>query len=142
MASAQQGDTVQVHYTGRLDDGTIFDSSIEREPIEFTIGQRQLIPGFERAVVGLSPGDSTEVTIESEEAYGPYREEMVVEVGKDQLPPDLPASVGQQLEMRQPNGESIAVRISNVSDASVTLDANHPLAGKDLTFDLQLVAIV
>ncbi len=139
-AQAKDGDTVKVHYTGKLEDGTVFDSSIEREPLQFTIGEGQLIPGFEQAVVGMSPGESKTVEIPADEAY-PYREEMVLVVDRDQLPEDLQPEVGQQLQMRQPDGQTILVKVIDVSELSVTLDANHPLAGKDLTFDIQLVEI-
>jgi peptidylprolyl isomerase len=142
MPLAKQGDTVKVHYTGKLEDGTVFDSSTEREPIEFTIGRLQLIPGFERAVVGMNPGDTKEVKIGQDEAYGPHREEMVAVVARENLPEDVPPSVGQRLEVQQPDGQVIPAWIAAVSDSAITLDANHPLAGKDLTFELQLVEIV
>ena len=140
-AQAKDGDTVKVHYTGKLEDGTVFDTSIERDPLQFTIGEGQLIPGFEQAVVGMSPGESKTVEIPADEAYGPYREEMVLVVDRDQLPPDLQPEVGQQLQMRQEDGQIILVTVIDVSESSVTLDANHPLAGQDLTFDIQLVEI-
>ena len=142
MAEAKQGDTVHVHYTGKLDDGTVFDSSIDREPLEFTLGQGQVIPGFEEAVEGMNPGESKTATIAAAQAYGTHREEMVVSVNRSELPPHLDLAVGQQLEIRQPQGDSIVVRVSEVSESTVTLDANHPLAGEDLTFEIQLVEIV
>jgi len=142
VAEAKQGDTVHVHYTGKLDDGTVFDSSIDREPLEFTLGQGQVIPGFEEAVEGMNPGESKTATIAAAQAYGTHREEMVVSVNRSELPPHLDLAVGQQLEIRQPQGDSIVVRVSEVSESTVTLDANHPLAGEDLTFEIQLVEIV
>lgn len=141
MVQAKPGDTVKIHYTGRLDDGTVFDSSANREPLEFTINEGQVIPGFEQAVVGMSPGESKTEKIPMDRAYGPHREEMVLEVSREQIPPDLQPEVGQQLQIQQPNGQPVAVFVTDVTDAKVTLDANHPLAGEDLTFDIQLVEI-
>lgn len=141
MAQAKIGDTVQVHYTGKLEDGTIFDSSIDHDPLEFTLGQGQIIPGFEQAVVGMAPGDAKTQVIPSTQAYGPYREDMVVEISRSQMPPELEPEVGQQLEVAQGPGQIIPVVVTQVSEATVTLDANHPLAGENLVFDIQLVAI-
>lgn len=142
MTQAQPGDTVQVHYTGKLADGTPFDSSLQRDPLQFTLGQGEIIPGFEQAVVGMAPGESKTETIPSDQAYGPHRSEMVLEVAREQLPNDLQPEVGQQLQMRQQDGTAVPVVVSDISESQVTLDANHPLAGKDLTFDITLVAIV
>jgi|SRR5919199_474602 peptidylprolyl isomerase len=142
MVQAKPGDTVKIHYTGKLDDGTVFDSSVNREPLEFTIDGGQVIPGFEKAVMGMSPGDSKTEKIPMDQAYGPYRQEMVIEVSRQQLPPDLQPEVGLQLQVQQPNGQAVPVFVTEVTDATVTLDANHPLAGEDLTFDIQLVEIV
>jgi peptidylprolyl isomerase len=142
MSLAKQGDTVKVHYTGKLEDGTVFDSSAERGPVEFTIGQRQFIPGFERAIVGMNPGDTKKVAVGADQAYGPHRDEMVVVVAREKLPQGVPPTIGQQLQIQQPDGQTIPARIAEVSESEITLDANHPLAGKDLTFYLQLVAIV
>ncbi len=141
MAQAKSGDTVRVHYTGRLEDGSVFDSSEGREPLEFVLGAQQVIPGFEEAVDGLSPGEERSVSIPADRAYGPRREEMVLTVGRDQFPDEIQPEVGQQLQMSQ-DGQVAIVTITGVSDADVTLDANHPLAGKDLMFDVQLVEIV
>jgi peptidylprolyl isomerase len=141
MVQAKPGDTVKIHYTGRLDDGTVFDSSANREPLEFTLNSGQVIPGFDQAVVGMSIGDSKTETIPMDQAYGPHREEMVLEVSREQLPPELNPEVGQQLQIQQPNGQSVPVFIADVTDATVILDANHPLAGEDLIFDIQLVEI-
>lgn len=138
MSQVKNGDTVKVHYTGTLADGTVFDSSLEREPLEFTLGEGQLIPGFEKTVLGMSAGESRTVTIPAEEAYGPYREEMVLEVPRTQLPPDMQPQVGMQLQVGEEQGEGMVVQITQVSDTNITLDANHPLAGKDLTFNIQL----
>lgn len=141
MAQAQHGDTVKVHYTGKLDDGTVFDSSVDREPLEFTIGEGSIIPGFEQAVVGMSKGESKTETIPTENAYGPYVEEMVVTIDRQQMPAEIEPEVGQQLHIQQPDGQLVPVMVTDVSNSTVTLDANHPLAGEDLTFDIQLVEI-
>lgn len=141
MAPARDGDTVKVHYTGKLADGTVFDSSKERDPLEFTIGEGRIISGFEQAVVGMSPGDSKTADVSPEEAYGPHRKEMVLVVERKELPEDLEPEVGQQLQLRQDDGRAVIVTITQASEANVTLDANHPLAGKDLTFDIELVEI-
>ena len=141
MAQAKQGDKVKVHYTGKLDDGTVFDSSKEREPLEFAIGDKKVIPGFEEAVIGMNVGDKKTVKFETEKAYGPYRKELVMVVEKKQLPQDMKPEVGQQLQIKQEKNPPIIVTITKVSDNDVTLDANHPLAGKDLTFEVELVEI-
>jgi len=139
---AKDGDTVKVHYTGTLDDGTTFDSSLEREPLEFTLGAGQVIPGFEEAVIGMQVGQSKTVTIPSEEAYGPYTEERVMVVERDQLPEDLEPEVGQRLQTQGADGRIIVVVVTEVTETTITVDANHPLAGKDLTFEIELVEIV
>jgi peptidylprolyl isomerase len=141
MGQAKEGDTVKVHYTGKLDDGTVFDSSAEREPLEFTIGEGMVIPGFEEAVVGMNPGESKTATIVSDEAYGDHRPDMVIEVTRSQFPANIEPVVGQQLQLRQSDGQTFVVRVIEVDEDSVILDANHPLAGEDLTFDIQLVEI-
>lgn len=140
MAQAKSGDLVKVHYTGRLDDGSVFDSSKGREPLEFTLGGGQVIPGFDEAVTGMNPGDEKTITIPSDQAYGPRRDEMTVVVDPSQFPDNIQPEVGQQLQMSQ-NGQVAVVTVTDVSDEAVTLDANHPLAGRDLTFDLELVEI-
>lgn len=142
MTSAQHGDTVQVHYTGRLADDTIFDTSRDREPLEFTIGAGQLIAGFEQAVIGLQPGESRTASIPADEAYGEHDPDMVLEVARDQLPDGMDPSVGEQYQLRQQDGDTIVVTVTEATPDSVTLDANHPLAGQDLTFEIELVEIV
>ncbi|RKY86580.1 peptidylprolyl isomerase [candidate division KSB1 bacterium] len=142
MRQAQNGDTVKVHYTGKLDDGTVFDTSLDREPLEFTIGSGQVIPGFEQAIVGMNPGESKIAKVTAEEAYGPHRKEMVAVIEKNQFPESLQLKVGQQLQIRQENGRTLLVKVTEVSDLTVTLDANHPLAGKELTFDIKLIEII
>lgn len=142
MSTVKEGDTVKVHYTGKLNDGTVFDSSEDREPLEFTMGEGQLIPGFEKAVEGLKEGDSTTVEIPTDEAYGERREDLELEVAKSELPDNVEPQVGMQLQMQQQqSGQAIPVQITKVEDDKVTLDANHPLAGKDLTFDIELIEI-
>jgi peptidylprolyl isomerase len=141
MAAAKAGDTVRVHYTGTLDDGQVFDSSRGQEPLEFTLGEGQVIAGFDDAVTGMAVGDEKTVTIPVDEAYGEHRQELVMRLPREQLPPDLHPEVGQQLHMS--NGEDIVtVTVREVADAHIVLDANHPLAGQDLTFALTLVEIV
>ncbi|BDA73543.1 peptidyl-prolyl cis-trans isomerase, FKBP-type, putative [Rivularia sp. IAM M-261] len=141
MGQAKVGDTVTVHYTGKLTDGTVFDSSSGGDPLEFTIGTGQLIPGFEDAVVGMNAGDSKTTHIPVDQAYGTYRDDMVIEVDREQMPPELEPEIGQQLQLQQPTGQVIPVVITEISDSTITLDANHPLAGEDLVFDIQLVGI-
>ncbi|NWF62505.1 MAG: peptidylprolyl isomerase [Fischerella sp.] len=141
MTQAKLGDTVKVHYTGKLDDGTVFDSSAERDPLQFSIGEGVVIPGFEEAVVGMAPGESKTATISADQAYGPYRPELVMVVEKQRIPTDVPVKVGQLLQISQNSGQVIPVVVTNVSDSQVTLDANHPLAGQELIFDIQLVEI-
>lgn len=135
------GDTVKVHYTGKLQDGTVFDSSLEREPLEFTIGQGEVITGFEHALIGMKVGSSLTVTIQAEYAYGPYYDDLVFEVPRSRLPQDLEPQVGQILSSQDETGTWNATVIE-VSESTVTLDANHPLAGKDLIFEIELVEIV
>lgn len=142
MAQVKQGDTVTVNYTGKLSDGTIFDSSIGRHPIQFTMGKGQLIAGFEKAVLGMAAGDKKIVVIPCAEAYGPKQESSIVKVERKNLPPDLDAQIGQRLELTQEDDSTILVTVTGASETSLTLDANHPLAGKDLTFELELVSIV
>jgi len=141
MAQAKTGDTVKVHYTGKMDDGTVFDTSAEGEPLQFKIGEGQLIVDFEQAVVGMNPGESKTVQIPSDRAYGPHHAEIVLAVNRSGFPNDMELKVDQRLRMQQQDGQSFAVRVTDVSETKVTLDANHPLAGKDLTFDIQLMEI-
>lgn len=142
MGQAKHGDTVKVHYTGKFEDGTVFDTSNNRDPLEFTIGEKQVIPGFEQAVVGMSPGESKTTQVPAERAYGEHRKEMVAVIGRNRFPEKLDPKVGQQLQIRQQDGLTTLVTVTDVSESTVTFDANHPLAGKDLTFDIQLVEVV
>jgi len=138
---AQTGDTVKVHYTLTLRDGTVFDSSVGGEPLEFTIGQGQLIPGFEQAVLGMQVGEAKTISIPADEAYGPHRDDMVKVVERDKLPEGMEPQVGMQLQMSRDDGGVAVVTVTEVSDTSITVDANHPLAGQDLTFEIELVEI-
>ncbi|MBU2537253.1 MAG: peptidylprolyl isomerase [Proteobacteria bacterium] len=141
MSQAKKGDSVKIHYTGTLEDGTVFDSSAGRDPLVFTIGGGQVIVGFDEAVQGMAIGDKKKVTIPSHKAYGEKNEELVIQVPRDQVPPDLNPEVDQKLQMGGPNGELIVVTVVDITDEIVVLDANPPLAGKDLIFDLELVEI-
>jgi len=139
---AEIGDTVKVHYTGKLADGTVFDTSKDCDPLQFTVGSGMVIPGFDQAVSGMKPGDSKIIEIPMYEAYGPYHNELVQEVDRNQVPPGLELNVGQQLQARKEDGQAIILTVVKMSELTVTLDANHPLAGKDLTFDIELVEII
>ena len=142
MAQVKLGDTVKVHYTGKLADDTVFDSSFNGEPIEFTIGAGRVIPGFEQAVVGMGVGEMKTTVIPAEQAYGSHNPDMVMEVDRDEFPPDLQLNVGQRLRVGQADGQDVIVTVTGISGPQVTLDANHPLAGQDLTFEVQVVAIL
>ncbi len=141
MAEAKSGKQVTVHYTGKLTDGTVFDSSQGRQPLGFTLGEGQVISGFEQAVEGMSPGEKKTVTIPSDQAYGPRREDMVVQVNKEQFPDDVDPEVGQQFQIGAENGQTFTAEVTDVQDDAVTLDANSPLAGKDLVFEIELVNV-
>lgn len=142
MSVAKSGDAVKVHYTGTLNDGSVFDSSEGKDPIEFTIGQGQMIPGFENAVTGMNIGDKkADISIPSAEAYGEPREDMVIEVPKSNVPPEINPEVGQQLAVTRPDGQPMPVTVKEIKEEAIVLDANHPLAGKDLTFQIELVSI-
>ena len=141
MSKVKDGNTVKVHYTGTLKDGSVFDTSAEREPLEFKLGEGQLIPGFEKAVIGMEEGESTEIDIPVKEAYGEAREDLIINVPKDQLPDDVEPEVGMQLQVNQPDGQPVPVRVAEITDDELKLDANHPLAGKDLSFEIEVVEV-
>ena len=136
---AEDGSTVKVHYTGKLDDGTVFDTSLEREPLEFTLGEGKVIPGFEAAVKVMEVGQTKTIAIPAEEAYGSYRSDLLVPIEREHLPKGLEPEVGQRLQMQKANGQMSIVTITDVAEKAITIDANHPLAGKNLTFELELV---
>lgn len=139
--AATEGDTVRIHYTGRLDDGTVFDSSEGRDPLEFKLGTGQVIKGFDDAVQGMEAGDRKTVTVPFVDAYGPHRQEFVIDVQRGELPAGLDPEVGQQLQMTTKDGNAFPVRVAETAEDSIRLDANHPLAGQDLTFELHLVDV-
>lgn len=141
MSQAKDGDKVKVHYTGKFEDDTVFDTSQGRAPLEFTIGKGNIIPGFEHAVLGMQAGEKKTFTIPPDEAYGTRRDELMVEVNKSDFPPDVTPEIDQQLQMKRPDGNVITVVVSKIEGETVTLDANHPLAGKTLVFDVELVEI-
>lgn len=141
MAQAKKGDSVKIHYTGTLADGTVFDSSEGRNPLEFTIGDGKVIQGFEEAVIGMNRGETKEVTIPMDKAYGQRNEELVMEFARDQFPPHIVPELNQRIQMGGPDGQMIIVTVVGITDDAVKLDANPPLAGKDLTFKLELVDI-
>ncbi len=141
MSQAKSGDTVKIHYTGTLDDGTQFDSSQGRDPLEFEVGSGQVIPGFDKAVEGMTVGDSKSVRIEADEAYGPRHEQLVQEVDRSVLPDDLNPETGMALQSSSPDGQVTQFLVTEVTDQTITVDANHPLAGQALSFDIELVDI-
>lgn len=141
MSIVKEKDTVKVHYTGKLEDGQVFDSSLQREPLEFTLGQGQLIPGFENGVLNMKVNEKKTITIPKDEAYGEVNNELFQQVGKDQLPEDIKPEVGMTLATRNPDGTERPLVVTEVKDDHIVVDANHPLAGKDLTFDLEVVEI-
>ncbi|NTW62797.1 MAG: peptidylprolyl isomerase [Chlorobiaceae bacterium] len=142
MAQAKEGDIVKVHYTGKLDDGTMFDTSANRDPLEFTIGAGQVIPGFDGAVIDMAPGEIKVTVIPVDEAYGSHSTDLVTPVSRERFPADMELEIGQQLQVGLADGQEAIVMIVDLDEASVTLDANHPLAGQNLTFEIELVEIV
>lgn len=141
MATVQSGDTVHIHYRGTLADGTQFDSSEGRDPLQFTVGSGQVIPGFDAAVTGMTAGEKKTVNIPADQAYGPKQDGALMEYPLSDFPDDIAPAVGLELHLSDDEGHIIPVTVTEVTDTTVTLDANHPLAGKDLTFDLELVRI-
>ncbi|MGI9239110.1 MAG: FKBP-type peptidyl-prolyl cis-trans isomerase [Woeseiaceae bacterium] len=142
MAAAKTGDTVRIHYTGTLGDGTQFDTSSGRDPLEFALGGGQVIPGFDAAVTGMTVGDEKTVTIEADDAYGQRHEQLVQQVPRDTLPDTIDPAVGMQLQSQSPDGQVMNLVIVEIEEESITLDANHPLSGQALTFAIELVEIL
>ena len=141
MTEVKQGDTVRIHYKGTLKDGTVFDSSEGREPLEFTVGSGQIIPGLDAAMPGMSTGDKKTVQIPVDQAYGPRNDEAKQDVPREQIPAEIPLEPGLQLQMQTPQGQVVPVTVVAVGEDTVTLDANHPLAGKDLPFEVTMVEV-
>ncbi|MEQ9506867.1 MAG: peptidylprolyl isomerase [Hyphomonas sp.] len=141
MTHVEQGDTVHLHYTGKLEDGTTFDSSEGRDPLVFQVGTGQIIPGLDTAIPGMAVGDKKTVTIPCEQAYGPVNPEMKQHIPRADVPANIPVEIGTRLQMKTQAGEAVPVVVTAADEKSVTLDANHPLAGKDLTFAIELVSI-
>jgi FKBP-type peptidyl-prolyl cis-trans isomerase 2 len=141
MEKVKDKDTVSVHYTGTLENGEVFDTSKDRDPLSFTVGEGQMIPGFENAVRGMELNESKTIKIAPEDAYGEVRNDLVQQLSRTQLPPDLEPHVGQQLASQLPDGQQIIVTVKEIDSESITIDANHPLAGKELTFEIEVVAI-
>ena len=141
MSEIKQGDIVRIHYTGTLLDETVFDSSDGRDPLEFVVGSGQIIPGLDSAMPGLAVGDKKRVEIACVDAYGPINPAMRQDIPREGIPDDIPLEPGTQLQMQTPDGQALPVMVVHVDEATVTLDANHPLAGRDLTFDFEVVKI-
>ena len=137
----QNNDNVSVHYTGTFEDGEVFDSSREKDPLSFEVGAGQMIQGFDAAVVGMEVGESKQITLAPEEAYGPRNEEMLVEMPNSSFPEDMELEVGMQLQLTNQNGQPVPATVANVGDENVTMDVNHPMAGKTLLFDIEIVEV-
>lgn len=142
MTEVKTGDTVRIHYTGTLADGSVFDSSRGGDPLEFTVGSGQIIPGLDQALPGMAVGEEKTVAVACDQAYGAHDPNGRQAIPRDQVPPHIPLEIGTALQMKLPDGRSMAVTVAEVTDDEVVLDANHPLAGKDLTFDIEMVEIV
>ncbi len=141
MSTAKAGDTVRINYTGTLDSGETFDSSAGRDPLEFVVGSGQIIPGLDAAIPGMAVGDKKDVNVPCAQAYGERNDDAQQAVPRDQIPAEIPVEVGTQLQMQTPQGQVVPVTVAAVSETEVTLDANHPLAGKDLNFAIEVVGI-
>ncbi|WP_298536282.1 peptidylprolyl isomerase [uncultured Algibacter sp.] len=141
MSQVKENDTIKVHYTGKLSNGQVFDSSLEREPLEVELGKGMLIPGFEKGIIDMKLNEKKTINIPVAEAYGDVQKELMYEVKKEQLPPDMAPEVGMGLASKDENGREVQFRVAAVNDDHIIVDANHPLAGQDLTFDLELIEI-
>lgn len=142
MSQASNGNTVRIHYTGTLQDGTEFDSSTGRDPLEFTLGEQSILPTLEASIVGMAVGDTAKVDIAAADAYGPRIEEAIQVIERSMIPDEITVTVGNQVQATAPDGQTLVFTIVDADDDTVTLDGNHPLAGKDLTFEIELVEIV
>jgi len=141
MTALKTGDTAKVHYTGTLEDGRVFDTSKDRDPLEFTVGEGQIIPGFENGLVGMEIGETRNIEVVPDEAYGQRREELVLEIPVGEFPEHITPEIGLQLQIKQQDGTPFGVVITDVSEEAVILDANHPLAGQTLLFEVELMEI-
>lgn len=141
MTEVKPGDTVQIHYTGTLPDGEVFDSSEGRDPLKFEVGSGQIIPGLDQAMPGMTVGEKKTVEVPADQAYGPVDPNALQQVPREGIPEDIPLDLGTQLQVQSPQGQVLPVTVVEVTDSHVTLDANHPLAGRDLTFAIELVGI-
>ncbi|MFD0911744.1 FKBP-type peptidyl-prolyl cis-trans isomerase [Ruegeria arenilitoris] len=141
MTAIKQGDTVRIHYTGTLRDGNVFDSSEGRDPLEFAVGSGQIIPGLDAALPGMEIGEKKRVEVDCQDAYGPINPAMRQDVPREGIPDDIPLDPGTQLQMQTPDGQALPVTVVDANKETVTLDANHPLAGQDLIFDIEVVSI-
>ncbi len=137
--TVRNGDTISVNYTGKFEDGNVFDSSEGKEPLKFTVGAGQLIKGFDDAVIGMKTGDKKTVTLAPDDAYGEHRADMVIDIPKSQIPEDMQLEIGQRLHLRDPKGQPVPAMVAEITDDAVKMDANHPMAGKTLVFDLEVV---
>ncbi len=142
MTMVKEGDTVRVHYTGKLEDGTVFDTSEDGASMEFKVGEGELLKAFEQGVIGMAVGETKTILIPAEEAYGPRKDEMVFEFDRSRAPENFEAEIGQQLQMYRADGQAVNITVVGKSEKSFTMDCNHPLAGKDLTFDVRLEEIL
>ena len=141
MANTKNGDTVKIHYTGTLSDGEVFDSSKDRDPLQFTLGSGQVIPGFDEGVMGMAIGDKKTINIDAQNAYGPINPELVQQIKKTEFKEDMNLEKGSRMQLNNGQGQTMVVTVADIDENTVTLDGNHPLAGKDLTFELELVEI-
>ena len=141
MAQANSGDTVKIAYTGKLNDGTVFDSSEGRDPLEFVIGENTIIPTLEASVIGMSIGDKATVEVTAENAYGPHQPDAIQTVERSMIPAEVELAIGAQLQATAPDGQVLVLTVASIEATTVTLDGNHPLAGQDLTFDIELMEV-
>jgi len=141
MAKAENGSTVKIHFTGKYEDGTVFDSSRDRDPLEFTVGDGKTIEGLEQSVVGMEAGETKDITLTPDKAFGDRDEDMVRAIERSQIPEEIDLAVGMPLQVQSPEGESYMVMVADLDEETVTLDGNHPLAGQTLSFDIELVEV-